>query len=49
MKYVKYGHGKWMPKPDLVLMDPALTKRAVKQFCKAFVKAMQNIAKHYKI
>lgn len=44
MKYVKYGHGKWMPKPD-----PALTKRAVKQFCKAFVRAMQNVAKHYKI
>lgn len=49
MKYVKYGHGRWMPKPDPAFMDPAWAKRAVKQFCKAFVKAMQNIAKHYKI
>lgn len=49
MEYVKYGQGKWMPKPDPVLMDPALTQRAVKQFCKAFVRAMENIAKHHKI
>ena len=33
MKYVKYGHGKWMPKPD-----PFLTKKALNHFYKSLGK-----------
>lgn len=49
MKYVKYGHGKWMPKPEPAFMDPARDKKRISEFCKAFVRAMQTLAKHSKI
>lgn len=46
MKYVKYGHGKWMPK-----YDPSLTAiaKSLSHFFRSLDKAMRIIAKHYKI
>lgn len=49
MKYYKYGHGKWMPEPEPAFMDPAWDKKQISAFCKAFVRAMQTLAKHSKI
>lgn len=49
MKYIKEGHGKWMPKPEPAFMDPAWDKKRISEFCKAFVRAMQKLAKHSKI
>ena len=46
MKYVKYGHGRWMPK-----YNPSLTAiaKSLSHFFRSHDKAMRIIAKHYKI